>query len=216
VRFTQIQDSYQNAHMIHIRLAEAKKRRASNCRAVGVKKATLLRSLLFLILSLLTLSLCAACSTITLFSPNYPNSPNPGTLAAVLSRGRVICGVDGQRPGFSFQSPNGEYSGIDGDYCRAIASALFDDPSKVEFKRVTQGVFTDLLEGKVDILLRDTPWTIARDAAIDFVTPMFYDGQGLLASVNLDATSLENLKDKTICVRADTPAETTLKAFLTL
>jgi general L-amino acid transport system substrate-binding protein len=162
-----------------------------------------------LTLNLLAFSLCA-CSTLALFSPSAPNS---GTLATVLSRGRVICGVDGQRPGFSFQSPDGEYSGLDADYCRAIASALFDDPSKVEFKRVAQGVLTDLLDGTVDILLRDTPWTIARDAAIDFVTPLFYDGQGLLASVNLDATSLENFRDKTICVQADTHAEATLKAF---
>lgn len=157
-------------------------------------------------LSLLTVFLCAACA-------NLLPSPSSGTLATVLSRGRVICGVDGQHPGFSFQSPAGNYSGLDADYCRAIASALFDDPNKVEFKRVAQGVFTDLMAGKVDILLRDTPWTIARDAAIDFVTPVFYDGQGLLASVNLDSASLGNFKDKTICVQANTPAEGTLKAF---
>ena len=202
--------------MIHLRLAQATKPRAVKFKAVKFKAALrrplryLRSSACLLTLSLLALSLCAACSTLDLFSPHPSNS---GTLATVLSRGHVICGVDGQHPGFSFQSPDGEYSGLDADYCRAIASALFDDPSKVEFKRVAQGVFTDLLDGTVDILLRDTPWTIARDAAIDFVTPIFYDGQGLLASVNLGATSLNSFKDKTICVRADTPAEATLKAF---
>lgn len=195
--------------MIPIRLAGATKPRAVKFKAVKLKEPALRRSLLFLILSLFVLILCAACSSLPLFS----SPPDSGTLATVLSRGRVICGVDGQHPGFSFQSPDGEYSGLDADYCRAIASALFDDPSKVEFQRVAQGVFTDLIAGKVDILLRDTPWTIERDGAIDFVTPMFYDGQGLLASANLDAISLESFRNKTICVRADTPAEATLKAF---
>ncbi|NJR39756.1 MAG: transporter substrate-binding domain-containing protein [Leptolyngbyaceae cyanobacterium CSU_1_4] len=195
--------------MIHIRFARETTPRSVNSRVIDFKEAPLRRSRLFLTLSLLALILCAACSALTL----PPSLASNGTLATVLSRGRVICGVDGQRPGFSFQSPDGQYSGLDADYCRAIASALFDDPSQVEFKRVAQGVFTDLLKGKVDILLRDTPWTIERDAAIDFVSPVFYDGQGLLAPVNLDTTSLKNFKDKTICVRANTPAEATLKAF---
>jgi len=194
--------------MIHIPLVKAPKPWTLELRRPLRYLLRYLRSSapIFLMLSLLALILCTACS-------NFMSSNGSGTLATVLSRGRVICGVDGQHPGFSFQSPTGEYSGLDADYCRAIASALFDDPSKVEFKRIKQGVFTDLIAEKVDILLRDTPWTIERDAAIDFLPPVFYDGQGLLASVNLDATSLKNFRDKTICVRADTPAEATLKAF---
>jgi general L-amino acid transport system substrate-binding protein len=163
------------------------------------------RSLLFLILSLLTF--CVACSV---FSVGHGD-----TLETVLNRGRVICGVDGQRPGFSFQSPDGGYSGLDADYCRAIASALFDDPGKVEFRRVES--LTELLDDKVDILLRDLPWTIERDGAVDFAPPVFYDGQGLLARIDFPSVkgevALERFRDKTICVQADTAAAAVLKAF---
>jgi general L-amino acid transport system substrate-binding protein len=160
------------------------------------------RSLIWLIIGLL--SVCVACSV-----------SSADTLTTVLGRGRVICGVDGQRPGFSFQSPDGDYSGLDADYCRAIASALFDDPGKVEFRRVGQGVLADLLNGKVDILLRDTPWTIERDGAIDFAPPVFFDGQGLLAANDFvgEQGDLERFRNKTICVRANTPAAAVLKAF---
>jgi general L-amino acid transport system substrate-binding protein len=161
------------------------------------------RSLLFLIIGLLTLS----CSIL----PGLQGD----TLTTVLNRGRVICGVDGQRPGFSFQSPDGGYSGLDADYCRAIASALFDDPGKVEFRRV--GELADLLNHKVDILLGDMAWTIERDGAIDFAPPVFYDGQGLLAAADFPSVkgevALERFGGKTICVQADTPAAAVLNAF---
>jgi general L-amino acid transport system substrate-binding protein len=162
--------------------------------------------------SLLALSLIV----FTIACSKLPNAlPDSGTLATVLSRGRLICGVNGQRPGFSFQSPDGAYSGLDADYCRAIASALFDDPTKVEFRRVTaQNQWAALKDQAVDILLQDTPWTIQRDAlAIDFAPPIFYDGQGLLASADLDLAALENFRNKKICVLADTFAEINLNAF---
>jgi general L-amino acid transport system substrate-binding protein len=160
------------------------------------------------LLMLLVILCLVACSQL-------PNGLDAGTLATVLSRGKVICGVNGERPGFSFQSPEGAYSGIDADYCRAFASALFDDPSKVEFRRVSdQDQWTVLRQQQVDILLRDTPWTIQRDAlAIDFAPPVFFDGQGFLASVNTDLTALENFRDKKICVLSDTFAEINLNAF---
>jgi general L-amino acid transport system substrate-binding protein len=159
------------------------------------------RSLLFLIIGLLTFS----CSLL----------PAEDTLTTVMNRGRVICGVDGQRPGFSFQSPDGEYSGLDADYCRAIASALFDDPGKVEFRRV--GELRDLLDKRVDILLGNMAWTIERDGAMDFAPPVFYDGQGLLAAADFPAVkgevALERFERKTICVEADTDDAAVLNAF---
>jgi general L-amino acid transport system substrate-binding protein len=188
--------------MIHVRLAGV-----WLAEAAKLRKFLQGRSLIFLIALLFSLIFTVACS-----------QPRPdNTLATVLSRGRVICGVNGQHPGFSFQSPDGDYSGLDADYCRAIASALFDDPGKVEFRRGTHSL-SDLTAGKVDILLRDTPWTIERDGAIDFAQPVFYDGQGLLAPtnfslMNLSPSSLEAFRDKTICVQANTPAEVLLKAF---
>jgi general L-amino acid transport system substrate-binding protein len=180
----------QNIDMVSIRLAGK------------LKNLTRRRLLIWLMIGLL--SVCGACSRLS----------SSDTLATVLGRGRVICGVDGQRPGFSFQSPDGEYSGMDADYCRAIASALFDDPGKVEFRRVGQGVLADLLNKKVDIVLRDTPWTIERDGAIDFAPPVFFDGQGLLVAGDFaEGQELERFRDKTICVRANTPAAAVLKAF---
>jgi general L-amino acid transport system substrate-binding protein len=145
----------------------------------------------------------------------FSDQVDSGTLATVLSRGKVVCGVNGQRPGFSFQSPDGAYSGMDADYCRAIASALFDDPTQVEFRRVsTQDQWAALRDQQVDLLLQDTPWSIQRDAlAIDFAPPIFFDGQGFLASANLDLTTLENFRDQKICVLADTFLELNLNAF---
>jgi general L-amino acid transport system substrate-binding protein len=190
---------YTNAHMAHIRSA-------GTGRFWRLKLWQRCSVVLSLLLALILFTL--ACS-------KFPALPDSDTLASVLSRGRLICGVNGQRPGFSFQSPDGAYSGLDADYCRAIASALFNDPSKAEFRRVTaQGQWADLADQKVDILLRDTPWTIQRDAmAIDFAPPVFYDGQGLLASKNLDLSELENFRNKTICVLSDTFAEINLNTF---
>ncbi|MCU0568400.1 MAG: transporter substrate-binding domain-containing protein [Oculatellaceae cyanobacterium Prado106] len=139
-----------------------------------------------------------------------------GTLATVLNRGKVICGVNGQLPGFSFQSPDGTYSGLDADYCRAIASALFNDPSRAEFRRVSSDEqFQTLTQSQeIDILLRDVAWTIQRDSqlAIDFAPPIFYDGQSLLTKADPTLNSPENLRDQTFCVQ-DGAAANSLQVF---
>jgi general L-amino acid transport system substrate-binding protein len=157
---------------------------------------------------------CLFCLVVTLIACSQVASSS--TLTTVMSRGRLVCGVNGQRPGFSFQAPGGNYSGLDADYCRAIASALFDDPTKVEFRRVTrQDASAALANQTVDIVLGDTPWSIEqeRDPAIDFAPPLFYDGQGMMAIANLDLEAVEQFRGKTICVLDNSPDFAALKTF---
>ncbi|VEP16276.1 General L-amino acid-binding periplasmic protein AapJ [Hyella patelloides LEGE 07179] len=134
-------------------------------------------------------------------------------LDTVLSRGNLICGVNGQLPGFSFVDENGEYSGMDVDICRAIASALFDDPSQVEYRDLSaQERFTAVQSGEVDILIRNTTWTINRDTSVgmEFAPTTFYDGQGLMATTASGVQQLEDLNGKSVCVLSGTTNEQNL------
>jgi general L-amino acid transport system substrate-binding protein len=135
------------------------------------------------------------------------------TLNTVLNRGSLICGVNGQLPGFSFVDNTGEYSGLDADYCRAIAAALFDDPTKVEFRNLSaQERFTALAAGEIDVLVRNTTWTINRDTALglEFAPTTFYDGQGMLVSTASGIRDIKGLSGKSICVQSGTTTEQNL------
>ncbi|MBD0261785.1 MAG: amino acid ABC transporter substrate-binding protein [Tolypothrix sp. Co-bin9] len=141
-------------------------------------------------------------------------SKNSGSrLDTVKSRGKLICGVSGQLPGFSFVKANGEYAGLDVDVCRAIASAIFDDPKKVEFRNLNaKERFTAVQTGEVDILSRNTTWTISRDTSVglEFAPVVFYDGQGIMVRKNSNIQKLEDLKGKSICVQTGTTNEQNL------
>ena len=134
-------------------------------------------------------------------------------LDTILERGNLICGVNGQLSGFSFVDENGEYSGMDVDICRAIAAALFDDPSKVEYRDLSaQERFTAVQSGEVDILSRNTTWTISRDTSIgmEFAPTTFYDGQGLMATNASNVQALEDLEGKSVCILSGTTTEQNL------
>ncbi|BAY43327.1 extracellular solute-binding protein family 3 [Scytonema sp. HK-05] len=134
-------------------------------------------------------------------------------LDTIKSRGKVICGVSGQLPGFSFVKPNGEYAGLDVDVCRAIAAALFDDPKKVEFRNLNaKERFTAVQTGEVDILSRNTTWTISRDTSVglEFAPVVFYDGQGIMVKKSSNIKKLEDLKGKSICTQTGTTNEQNL------
>lgn len=134
-------------------------------------------------------------------------------LATVKERGTLICGVNGEVPGFSFVNENGQYSGLDVDICRAIAAALFDDPSKVEYRKLSaQERFTAVQAGEVDVLNRNTTWTVSRDTSVgmEFAPTVFYDGQGIMVTQASGATKLEDLSGKAICVLAGTTTEQNL------
>jgi general L-amino acid transport system substrate-binding protein len=134
-------------------------------------------------------------------------------LDTIKSRGKVICGVSGQLPGFSYVKPNGEYAGLDVDVCRAIAAALFDDPKKVEFRNLNaKERFTAVQTGEVDILSRNTTWTISRDTSVglEFAPVVFYDGQGIMVKKSSNIKKLEDLKGKSICTQTGTTNEQNL------
>ncbi|MEH1972119.1 MAG: amino acid ABC transporter substrate-binding protein [Nostoc sp.] len=131
----------------------------------------------------------------------------------IKSRGQVICGVSGEVPGFSFVGTDGKYSGIDVDICRAIAAALFDKPDAVEFRNLnSKERFTALQTGEVDILSRNTTWTLSRGTTVglEFAPVVFYDGQGIMVRKNSNIKSLADLKNKAICVQTGTTTEQNL------
>ena len=135
------------------------------------------------------------------------------TLTAVQSRGNLICGVNGQLPGFSFLDPEGNFSGFDADFCRALAAAIFGDPSKVEFRpTTTQERFTVLQTSEIDVLIRNTTWSLVRDTelGLNFTVITFYDGQGIMVPADSGIASLQDLEGGTICVQKGTTTELNL------
>jgi general L-amino acid transport system substrate-binding protein len=116
-------------------------------------------------------------------------------------------------PGFGFLNENGEWSGFDVDYGRAIAAAVLGDPSKVEFVPLKAPErFPALQTGEIDVLIRNTTWTLTRDTQVgaDFAPPTFYDGQGFLLPKDLGVTSLKELAGASIGVTAGSTTELNL------
>jgi general L-amino acid transport system substrate-binding protein len=104
-------------------------------------------------------------------------------LDAIKARGTLVCGVNTGLAGFSAADSQGKWSGLDVDYCRALAAAILGDGNKVRFSPLTaQQRFTALQSGEVDVLSRNTTWTLTRDASLGmhFVGITFYDGQGFM------------------------------------
>jgi len=135
------------------------------------------------------------------------------TLQTVMDRGNLICGVNSQVPGFGFVDSAGNFSGFDVDYCRALAAAIFGDANAVEFRPVTAPErFTALQSGEIDILSRNTTWTLVRDTELtgNFAPTTFYDGQGMMVTVESGFTTLEDLDGGTICVQTGTTTELNL------
>ena len=131
----------------------------------------------------------------------------------VKKRGKLICGVHGGLPGFSFLSEDGKWSGFDADYGRAIAAAVLGDPDKVEFVPLKAPErFPALQTGEIDVLIRNTTWTLTRDTLVgaDFAPPTFYDGQGFMLAKALGITSLEELAGASIGVTAGSTTELNL------
>jgi general L-amino acid transport system substrate-binding protein len=135
------------------------------------------------------------------------------TLTAIQARGNVVCGVNGQLPGFSFLDPNGEMLGFDADFCRALAAAVFGDATKVEFRPLTtQERFTALQTGEIDVLMRNTTWSLVRDTelGLNFTVTTFYDGQGIMVPADSGFDSLDDLEGGTVCVQKGTTTELNL------
>ena len=136
-------------------------------------------------------------------------------LGLIQGRGKLICGVEGKLPGFSFVAPNGQYSGLDVDVCKAVAAAIFGDPTKVEYRDLNSSErFAALASGEVDLLSRNTTMTLSRDAAggngLSFAPPTFYDGQGVMVPNGSGIATLKDLSGKPICVESGTTTELNL------
>jgi len=181
------------------------------------KFGSLLVATLLLVASLTACESSNPTNTATTSSGGDSTAAKGGTgqsrLDIVKQRGKLICGVDGKIPGFSFVNETGQYSGLDVDICKAVAAAVFGDPNAVEYRNLDSTErFEALKSGEVDILSRNTTWTISRDTSVglEFAPTTFYDGQGMMVAKDSGITKLEDLAGKAICVEAGTTTELNL------
>lgn len=138
------------------------------------------------------------------------------TLDTIKSRGQLVCGVNVALAGFSAADSNGNWSGMDVDYCKALAAAILGDASKVKWVPLNaQQRFTALQSGEVDILSRNTTWSLTRDASLgaNFIGVIYYDGQGFMVKKKLNVTSAKQLNNATVCVQSGTTTEKNLTDF---
>ncbi|MCH8994271.1 MAG: amino acid ABC transporter substrate-binding protein [Chloroflexi bacterium] len=134
-------------------------------------------------------------------------------LADVQARGSLVCGVNDSVPGFGFVDPDGAFSGFDVDFCHAIAAAVLGDPDAVDFVPLTaQARLTALQTGQIDVLIRNTTWTLSRDVSsgLSYAITTFYDGQGMMVRTADGFTSVDDLADAEICVLQGTTTEQNL------
>ena len=138
------------------------------------------------------------------------------TLDGIKARGQVICGVHTGLAGFSAADSNGKWSGIDVDVCRAVAAATLGDGEKVKYvPLVAQARFTALQSGEVDMLSRNTTFTLTRDASLGLsqTAVVYYDGQGFMVPVKSKIKSAKQLKGQTVCVQSGTTTEKNLTDY---
>jgi len=138
------------------------------------------------------------------------------TLSAVKQKGFVQCGVNTGLPGFSTPDSQGNWSGLDVDVCRAVAAAIFGDPKAVRFTALSaQQRFTALQSGEVDVLSRNTTWTLTRDTSLglNFAPTTFYDGQGFMVPKSLGVSHATELNGATVCVQPGTTTELNLADY---
>ncbi len=140
------------------------------------------------------------------------------TLKAVKDRGALNCGVSQGLYGFSIADDKGNWSGLNVDFCRALAAAIFNDASKVKFVPLSTGErFQALQSGVIDVLARNSTWTMSRetDLKLNFTGVIYYDGQGFMVRNALKISSALELDGKKICVQSGTTTELNLKDFFT-
>jgi general L-amino acid transport system substrate-binding protein len=161
----------------------------------------------------LTKSICLLASAgLLAAAPAYAGK----TLDAVKQRGQLVCGVNTGLAGFSQADSQGAWSGLDVDICKAVAAAILNDPTKVKYVPLTaQQRFTALQSGEIDILSRNTTYTLTRDASLGlhFLPPTYYDGQGFMVPVKSKVKSAKNLKGATVCVQSGTTTEKNLTDY---
>jgi general L-amino acid transport system substrate-binding protein len=143
-------------------------------------------------------------------------SAGAGTLDDVKANGFVQCGVSQGLMGFSQPDDQNNWSGLDVDFCRALAAAVFSDPSKVKFSPLSaKERFTALQSGEIDVLSRNSTWTMSRDTSLGlkFAGVMYYDGQGFMVKKASGVDSALKLDGATVCTNAGTTTELNLADF---
>ena len=132
------------------------------------------------------------------------------TLDAVKARGQLVCGVNTSGPGFSNADSQGRWTGLDVDFCRAVAAAVLNDANKVKFVPLnSQQRFSSLQAGEIDVLSRNSTWTLTRDASLGvaFTGINYFDGQGFMVPKKLKIDSAKKMNGATVCVQAGTTSE---------
>ena len=139
-----------------------------------------------------------------------------GLLDTVKERGYLVCGVNAGLPGFASEDEEGNWSGLDVDFCRAVSAAVFGDADKVEYLGLNSAQrFPTLASGSIDILSRNTTWTISRDVNLmfEFAGVSYYDGQGFLVPAALGITSARGLDGAFVCIASETTSELNLNDY---
>jgi len=139
-----------------------------------------------------------------------------GLLETVKERGYIVCGVNSGLPGFAAQDEEGNWSGLDVDFCRAVSAAVFGDADKVEYIGLNSAQrFPTLASKSIDILSRNTTWTISRDVNLmfEFAGVSYYDGQGFLIPTELGITSATQLNGAFVCITPETTSELNLNDY---
>src|SRR5690242_10749207 len=132
------------------------------------------------------------------------------TLKTVKDRGALICGVSQGLPGFSNPDDKGNWTGFDVDFCRAIAAAIFDDPKKAKFVPLEASErFKELQNRKVDILSRNSTWSMARETSYDLYFPAvaYYDGEGFMVPRDRKIDTALELNGSKVCVQSETTTQ---------
>jgi ABC-type amino acid transport substrate-binding protein len=158
-------------------------------------------------------ALFALAAVSALFLAAAPASA--GTLDQAQKRGKLLCGVHPGLPGFGLQD-NAQWVGFDVDFCRAVAAAVFNDPTRIEFIPLTaKDRFTALQSGEVDLLSRNTTWSLSREAGQGFLFAgvTYFDGQAFMVRKKLNVTSALELSGASICVIQGTTTELNLSDY---
>ncbi|HVV91911.1 MAG TPA: amino acid ABC transporter substrate-binding protein [Hyphomicrobiales bacterium] len=157
------------------------------------------------------MTIVRAVALATVFAlASFSTAHAASTLDTVKAKGFLQCGVNTGLPGFGNPNAKGEWTGFDVDYCRAVAAAIFGDPAKVKFTPLDASQrFTALQSGEVDVLIRNTTWTMSRDTTLGlkFAGVNYYDGQGFMVRKSAGVKSVKELSGASICVQNGTDTQ---------
>lgn len=164
-----------------------------------------------------TAKLKIAAATMTMLGIFFVAPAHAGkTLDSIKSRGQIVCGVNTGLAGFSAADSNGRWSGLDVDTCRAVAAAVLGDGEKVKYVPLNaQQRLTALQSGEIDMLARNTTFTLTRDVSLGLhaTAVTYYDGQGFMVPAKSKINSPKQLKGQTVCVQSGTTTEKNLTDF---